>query len=315
MANYYILRIKKGKLELEVNSDNKYFVLMQYEKLFKEFDTPKKARKNGKVEPEPKLEPMPEPVVETIEQTEQEIEPEIESEPEQIIDAVVEPEPEPEIKNFEPAKEIDEFLYKKAKEKEEEPPEKQKNKFQDIIKQKLHEAGEILAPKKEELPEVDPEELELAEELQKSFAESEEEQEDAKDPQKVYDILGEKLAELPEEDKARLNLNKTEEKKSLKPAHFKKLEDLIYLKKPQTKLDYLLLTSYYMQENEDLDKYSLKQINSYALPHTKEPIDHSVIHEAVAHEYLEVVPDYLGTTDITEYKLTNEGRDYILNEL
>ena len=388
MANYYIFRIKKGKFELEVDSDNKYFVLMQYEKLLKEFEIPKKTKKKGKeeikeeipvtvpkkiAEPEPTPEPEkipeseplpeplaevavdaiiePEPVVEVVEQPEPEPEveiqePEIEVEPEPETEPVAEaqpeeipdepevfPEPEselelepevepeppeiPEIKKFEPAKEVDEFLYNKKKEQE--SPAKPKNKFQDIIKQKLHEAGEILAPKKEEPMEVDPEELELAEELQKSFAESDEGQEEAaekpKDPQKVYDILEEKLAELPEEDKARLNLNKKEEKKSLKPGHFKKLEDLIYLKRPQTKLDYLLLTSYYLQESEDLDKYSLKQINAFVLPHTKDPIDHSVIHEAVAHEYLEVVPDYLGTADITEYKLTSEGQDYILNEL
>ena len=77
----------------------------------------------------------------------------------------------------------------------------------------------------------------------------------------------------------------------------------------------LLITAYYLKQHEAKEKYSLKQINSRIVEHLKEPIDHSVIHEAVSHNYFEVAPDYTGTADITEYRITEQGIDYILNEL
>lgn len=167
----------------------------------------------------------------------------------------------------------------------------------------------------QEVPEeVDEEEVEIADTLRKSFDEDETSSKNSK----VYDILQEKLSVLPEEERSKLNLNRTtvsEEKKPVTELKFKGLDDLLYLKKPQTKLDYLLITAYFLKENESIEKYSLKQLNSKVVPQIKEPIDHSIIHEAVAHDYFEVVPDYTGAADITEYRITEEGVDYVLNEL
>lgn len=145
-----------------------------------------------------------------------------------------------------------------------------------------------------------------------------EEEEGAQKNSKVYDILQEKLSVLPEEEIEKLNLNKSPvktETKSPSELKFKELDDLLYLKKPQTKLDYLLVTAYFLQETEGKEKYSLKQLNSKVVPQTKEAVDHSVVHEAVAHSYFEVVPDMTGSIDITEYRITTEGMDYVLNEL
>ena len=94
---------------------------------------------------------------------------------------------------------------------------------------------------------------------------------------------------------------------------FDTLGELIELKKPESKLDYLLLTAYYLQTKEDLFKYSLKQLNSKSMPFLGSLIDHSVIHNAVAHDFIEVVPDYNGTADVTEYRLTPVGENYILS--
>ncbi len=234
MAYNYSFKIKKGKFELEITSDNKYFVITQYDKLFKEFSDPGKPAK----------------------------------------------EPEKD-------KELEDFLYKRNFERDE-------------AREKTVENAE---PEPEAEPEVEPD------------PEPEPEPEEPPKNSKVYDILEEKLSSLPEEEKNRLNLNRKEEKQNNITPEFDNIEDLIRLKNPGTKLDYLLLASYYLQEKEDFEKYSLKQINSLILPNSKEPVDHSVIHEAVAHEYFEVVPDYLGTAGITEYKITKEGIDYILNEL
>ncbi|OGI03991.1 MAG: hypothetical protein A2Y25_01170 [Candidatus Melainabacteria bacterium GWF2_37_15] len=259
MTHNYTFTIKKGKVELEVISDDKYFIVTEFDKIFKELS--KHTKRPEITIKTPKLEPQPEP-----------------EKPAQIN--------ETETPKFEPEKELEEV---KA-----EP----KNNFQEIIKQKIQEELSVNTTKpKEKAEEKD---LETPEEpLPKKS--------------KVYDILEEKLASLPEEEKNRLNLYRKEENsKSLK---FSSLEDLIDLKKPQTKLDYLLIISYYLQERESQEKYSLKNINSLAVPHVKSAIDHSIVHEAVASEYFEVIPDYLGTTGITEYKITNEGIDYIINEL
>ena len=94
---------------------------------------------------------------------------------------------------------------------------------------------------------------------------------------------------------------------------FETMEELIAIKKPQSKLDYLLLTAYYLQTKEDLFKYSLKQLNSKSMPFLGSLIDHSVIHNAVAHDFIEVVPDYNGTAEVTEYRLTPVGEDYLLS--
>lgn len=397
MTNKYTFKIKKGKFELEVNSDNKYFVMAQYDKIYREFNAAagksKKTEKPAKIEKqEEKRVEAAEPVkatetqkiagtvkkeavkaeaeekplepaeiaanIKAVQETEEETKTEVANkiEPEKISETI---EKTPEIKveenaatveqnpGFQPDREVDEFLYKKNFERDV-PPAKQEEKpeteseqgieaepeklleknpeFADIIKEKMQEQEESA---EEETPdetpeevseeaETDSEESEVAEELRKSFEQEPElkvEQEEKTKKSKVYDILEEKLASLPEEEKNRLNLNRKELQQDSKVFKFKDLEDLIYLKKPQTKLDYLLISSYYLQEKEDTEKYSLKQINSAIVPHIKDPIDHSVIHEAVGHEYFEVIPDYLGTAGVTEYKITEEGVDYILNEL
>lgn len=93
------------------------------------------------------------------------------------------------------------------------------------------------------------------------------------------------------------------------------LGELIAAKNPQSKLDYLLLTAYFLQTKESLFKYSLKQLNSKAMPFLGSLIDHSIIHNAVAHDFMEVVPDYNGAAEVTEYRLTQVGENYLLNEL
>lgn len=91
------------------------------------------------------------------------------------------------------------------------------------------------------------------------------------------------------------------------------LEELIALKKPETKLEYLLLTAFYLQTRENLFKYSLKQLNSKAMPFLGSLIDHFVVNNAVTQNLIEVVPDYNGTADVTEYCLTQEGENYLFS--
>ena len=70
------------------------------------------------------------------------------------------------------------------------------------------------------------------------------------------------VIELTEETEEELEENLETEDIS----EFKTLEELISLKKPQSKIDYLLLSAFYLQTREDLFKYSLKQLNSKLMP-------------------------------------------------
>lgn len=126
-----------------------------------------------------------------------------------------------------------------------------------------------------------------------------------------YSVLQQKIFSMPE-----LNLGNSPSvatAKSIEEANT--VEDFVEIKKPKTLLDYLLITAYYLKEKEYFERYSLKQINSKAIKYTGKPIDHSVIQEAVTQNYLEVVPDYTGTADVTEYTITPEGENFVVNVL
>jgi hypothetical protein len=124
---------------------------------------------------------------------------------------------------------------------------------------------------------------------------------------KFQNILNKKISAMPELDAfdaiSEIRVNKNSKDSSLK--------DLFKAKKPDSLLDYLLITAHYLQEYESLDRYSLKQINAKVMPFSQSPIDHAVIQKAVSLEYIEVVPDFTGMADVTEYKITPEGELYL----
>lgn len=117
-----------------------------------------------------------------------------------------------------------------------------------------------------------------------------------------YNVLQQKVSAVPETPEVTSD-------------EIRSFDDLVRVKSPATTLDYLILTAYYLKYYENMDKYSLKQINLKVLPLTKVPVNHSVIQEAVSLNYLEVVPDYTGTSYITEYVITDQGALFVTNEL
>ena len=129
----------------------------------------------------------------------------------------------------------------------------------------------------------------------------------------IEDTALEQELESIEPDEPDVIYTELYEDDNLMTQDFETMEELIAIKKPQTKLDYLLLTAYYLQTKENLFKYSLKQLNSKSMPFLGSLIDHSIIHNAVAHDFIEVVPDYNGTAEVTEYRLTPVGEDYLLS--
>ncbi len=182
-------------------------------------------------------------------------------------------------------------------EKPVEQPQKTKKgfNFKKIIKETLK-APEI----KKSLPQIDEadeiEAVELEEEIANSINSVESEE-------IVAPVITEKAAF---DDENEIDIRNQE---------FDSLGQLIAVKNPQSKIDYLLLAAYYLQTKENLFKYSLKQLNSKVMPFLGVLIDHSIIHNAVAHDFIEVVPDYNGTAEVTEYRLTSLGEEYLVNEL
>jgi len=175
------------------------------------------------------------------------------------------------------------------KTREIEEPEEQKVKPQDIVFEEDEEIAKILEEK-----------------IKKSI------------PRQENKIISEDEQEITSVEIIEPDLTYEEESAEdddLTTQEFESLGELIAAKKPQTKLDYLLLTAYYLQTSESLFKYSLKQLNSKVMPFLGSLIDHSIIHNAVAQDFIEVVPDYNGTAEVTEYRLTALGENYLINEL
>lgn len=104
--------------------------------------------------------------------------------------------------------------------------------------------------------------------------------------------------------------NSTFEPKSTKDERFLKI---IKMKNITEKLDYLLITAYYLSEFDKLDRFTLKQVNAKLMHNISEVIDHSVSQEAIDRGYVEVVSDFTGVAGSSEYRLTECGEEAFLN--
>ncbi|MBY0405139.1 MAG: hypothetical protein K2X66_14660, partial [Cyanobacteria bacterium] len=58
---------------------------------------------------------------------------------------------------------------------------------------------------------------------------------------------------------------------------------------------------------EALEQFSLKQINSLLIKSNLTPVNHSVVENALAKGFIEMVPDLTGMAEVTEYILTVDG--------
>lgn len=80
-------------------------------------------------------------------------------------------------------------------------------------------------------------------------------------------------------------------------------------------LTILVIVAGYMTINENILRFSIKQINSRLVPYSKQPVSHAIIQEALDKKYIEIVPDLTGFGDVTEYSLTQEGEDFYHHEI
>lgn len=75
-------------------------------------------------------------------------------------------------------------------------------------------------------------------------------------------------------------------------------------------IDLLMLTAKYIWENENTEKFTIKQINAKLVPAKGIAINHFTMQEAIEKGLIKVVPNYTNVADITEYTLTEDGERY-----
>lgn len=86
----------------------------------------------------------------------------------------------------------------------------------------------------------------------------------------------------------------------------------LYSYNPQSPLDFLIITAMYILNTENKELFSIKQINAKLVPLNNEPITHAVIEEAINQNLIKIVPDLTGTSEFTEYTLTQDGEGYFI---
>jgi len=291
---YYYFSFKKGDAFVELESDNVAFISGQFESWFKKITGINLSKTNNlnkelKQKVETKLNQInkPEESSATVE---------IKQAPESIVietpqTDIIETADEIvlNVADVKPQISISEALPKET----EAPPVKETVALSDIVEKEIQEkitVENIVEPQEIVEPTTEPKEG------------------------KFYDILQEKFSQLPEMVTESLDkkLVKNETKTTGESVS---LDELIKIKTPETLMDYLLVAAYYLKHNENLDRYSLKQINAKVFPYTKKAIDHSVIQEAVTNNYFEVIPDFTEVVGVTEYAITKQGEDYFINVL
>jgi len=100
--------------------------------------------------------------------------------------------------------------------------------------------------------------------------------------------------------------------RSVKLAYVKSINDLIKINMPCSLKDLLIITAYYLENSEKINKYPLKRINSKIFKFTQKLIEHSVLQSVILQGLIEVVPDFSRSAEFTEYRLTESGNKYFL---
>lgn len=88
---------------------------------------------------------------------------------------------------------------------------------------------------------------------------------------------------------------------------------VVKVKNVTEKLDFLIVTAYYLSEFERLDRFTLKLINSKLQENMHEILDSSVLQNAIEQGYVECLPNYTNIPSATEYRLTDSGEEAFLN--
>lgn len=90
-------------------------------------------------------------------------------------------------------------------------------------------------------------------------------------------------------------------------------DEWIKSKKPESLTDYLIITAYYMLENENLEQFQLKQLNAKLFNSMKMVVDRKTVQKAVEDGLLYVVSDGIQNDGAVEYALTQAGQEFYTN--
>lgn len=93
------------------------------------------------------------------------------------------------------------------------------------------------------------------------------------------------------------------------------IEEFISTISIKTPVDVLLGAAFYMEKFENMNKFTTKDISARTVKAIKKPISPNIVLACVNKGYIEVVPDFTGTAESNEYTLTEQGKQYILNQL
>lgn len=285
---YYIFNFKKGDLSLEFESTDHRFVSYQMEKWIKEvaeinLEEPIPPKKPAKT-----IKKQYKPVKKVIQEEDIEV---ITNEKTQVSDSVDELE-----KQVESALKATKNVIKESNEIKQTIKTHEFDNFDAKTPEITGIIGDIQKPATEEKTSA----LDINEKAQNN---------------KFYKILQEKFSSLPEMVQNNVEKNLQEQTQADNCTDTVSIAEFIDLKNPDTPLEFLLVAAYYLKEYDLLDRYSLKQINSKIIKFIQKPINHSVIQDAVSKSFIAVVPDYTGMADVTEYIITSEGINYLINEM
>ena len=97
------------------------------------------------------------------------------------------------------------------------------------------------------------------------------------------------------------------------PAKVFDYDELLKSKQPESLTDYLIITAYYMLENENTETFQLKQLNAKLFNSMNMVVDRKTIQQAVEDGLLRVVSDGIQNDGAVEYALTQAGQEFYTN--
>ncbi len=97
------------------------------------------------------------------------------------------------------------------------------------------------------------------------------------------------------------------------PAKIFDYDEFLKSRQPDSLTDYLIITAYYMLENENLETFQLKQLNAKLFNSMNMVIDRKTIQQAIEDGLLRVVSDGIQNDGAIEYALTQAGQEFYTN--
>lgn len=97
------------------------------------------------------------------------------------------------------------------------------------------------------------------------------------------------------------------------PAKVFDYDELLKSKQPESLTDYLIITAYYMLENENIETFQLKQLNAKLFNSMNMVIDRKTVQKAIEDGLVMIVSDGIQNDGAVEYALTQAGQEFYTN--